>query len=88
MITEVETGTITTLFTEATNLTVNSLHPYYTYSCIVAAETTGLGPYSHPVDVQLPETGMCQALDHQFYDDLTKMQNFLANVIILFSDTS
>ena len=58
MITEVETGTITTLFTEATNLTVNSLHPYYTYSCIVAAETTGLGPYSHPVDIQLPETGM------------------------------
>ena len=57
MITEVETGAVMTLVTEATSLTVPSLHPYYTYSCTVAAETTGLGPYSYPVEIQLPESG-------------------------------
>ena len=58
MVTEVETGATMTLFTEATSLTVTSLHPYYTYSCTVAAETTGLGPFSYPVEIQLPESGM------------------------------
>lgn len=57
-ITEVETGAVTTLYTEATTVNVSSLHPYYTYSCTVAAETIALGPFSYPVQIQLPESGM------------------------------
>lgn len=55
---EVETGMVTTLSTEATALNLTSLHPYYTYSCTIAAETSAVGPYSYPVQVQLPESGM------------------------------
>lgn len=64
-ITEVETGTVNTLYTEATTVNVSSLHPYYTYSCIIAAETIALGPFSYPVQTQLPESGMSSTL-HAF----------------------
>ena len=57
-ITEVETGMTTTLYMETTSVNVTSLHPYYTYSCTVAAETSGVGPFSLPVEIQLPESGM------------------------------
>ena len=57
-ITELETGVVTTLYTEATSMNVTSLHPYYTYSCTVAAETSAIGPFSYPVQIQLPESGM------------------------------
>ena len=57
-ITEVETGAVTTLYSEAMTVNVTSLHPYYTYRCTVAAETNALGPFSYPVEIQLPESGM------------------------------
>ena len=62
MVTEVETGVVTTLYTEATTVNLTSLHPYYTYSCTIAAETSALGPFSYPVQIQLPESGMCHGV--------------------------
>ena len=38
-----------------TQATLQSLHPYYTYTCRVAAVTTGPGPYTENITIQLPE---------------------------------
>ena len=35
--------------------TVTALHPYYTYRVQIAAVTVGLGPFTEPVPVQMPE---------------------------------
>ena len=40
-----------------TQVTLQSLHPYYTYTCRVAAVTTGSGPYTGNITIQLPEDG-------------------------------
>ena len=57
-ITEMETGILLQLATNNTTVTAFSLHPHYTYSCTVAAETSiGLGPYTTPSAVQMPEDG-------------------------------
>ena len=40
-----------------TQVTIQSLHPYYTYACRVAAVTTGPGPYTGNLTIQLPEDG-------------------------------
>ena len=56
---EQETGRVITLSTRDTRLNLTSLHPYYTYNCTVAAATfAGTGPFSSPVVIQLPETGI------------------------------
>ena len=57
-ITEMETGRLLS-FTAVniTTLSVPMLHPFYTYTCIVAAVTVGVGPYSATVVVELPEDG-------------------------------
>ena len=50
----------TLAFQEQSNytlVTLQSLHPYYTYTCRVAAVTTGAGPYTGNITVQLPEDG-------------------------------
>lgn len=52
---EDETSTTTTYMTNSSQLTVNDLHPYYTYKCSVAAETVGVGPYTSVLTVQLDE---------------------------------
>ena len=53
-----ETGTQFQLVTDNTTITAFSLHPYYTYSYTVAAETSvGLGPYTSPRAVRMPEDG-------------------------------
>lgn len=59
---EVDTRMVTNLSTEATSVNVTSLHPYYTYSCAIAAETSGVGPFSSPVVIQLPESGKSSLL--------------------------
>ena len=41
--------------TEETWLTVESLHPYYSYNCSVAARTIGLGPFTYNVTAEMPE---------------------------------
>ena len=46
------------LTSNATVLVVDGLHPYYTYSCIVAVLTVGTGPFTGASVVQLPEDGM------------------------------
>ena len=52
---EDDTSTTTTYYSNNTLLTVNNLHPYYTYKCSVAAITVGVGPYSVILAVQLDE---------------------------------
>ena len=57
-ITEMETGRLLSFTTvNTTTLSVPTLHPFYTYTCIVAAVTVGIGPYSATVEVELPEDG-------------------------------
>ena len=57
-ITEMETGRLLSFTAvNTTTLSVNMLHPFYTYTCIVAAVTVGIGPYSATVEVELPEDG-------------------------------
>ena len=59
VITVTELETILEFQEEPTNtqVTLQSLHPYYTYTCRVAAVTTGPGPYTGNVTIQLPEDG-------------------------------
>ena len=40
-----------------TILAVHTIHPFYNYTCIVAAVTIGVGPYSAPSVIQMPEDG-------------------------------
>ena len=57
-ITEMETGRLLSFTAvNTTTLSVPMLHPFYTYTCIVAAVTVGIGPYSTTVQVELPEDG-------------------------------
>ena len=57
-ITEMETGRLLSFTAvNTTTLSVSTLHPFYTYTCIVAAVTIGIGPYSATVEVELPEDG-------------------------------
>ena len=56
-ITELETSYSFQLETTDLFVVANDLHPYYQYSCSVAAETVGLGPFSVAVIIQLPEDG-------------------------------
>ena len=44
-----------------TQVTLQSLHPYYTYTCRVAAVTTGAGPFTGNLTIQLPEDGKIES---------------------------
>ena len=48
-VTELETGEVLIFQTNgtATLMIINSLHPFYTYNCTVAAYTIGLGPSAY-----------------------------------------
>ena len=56
-VTEVETGTVFTLTSTTTSITLQSLHPYYNYRCVVSAYTVGVGPYTAVFNIQPPEDG-------------------------------
>ena len=56
-VTELETGRVEQYFTMELNVTVESRHPFYRYRYIVAAETVGLGPFSDPNVIHMPEAG-------------------------------
>lgn len=43
--------------TSTTSLVLNDLHPYYTYTVLVAAATIATGPYSAGVSAQTPADG-------------------------------
>ena len=59
-LTELETSTILEFLINDTMITVSDLHPFYTYSCSVAAETIGLGPFTAEQSIELPEDGKLQ----------------------------
>ena len=56
-VTEKVTSTTFQVSTNATELTISSLHPFYTYECTVSAITVAQGPYSMKVTVQTLEAG-------------------------------
>ena len=57
-VTELDTGQVYTSTSESVVTVVNNLHPYYSYQCVIAAYTVGLGPYSDAITVQLNEKGV------------------------------
>jgi len=57
-ITEEETSAVMLHYANSVQVMVEDLHPYYTYTCSVAAETVEVGPYSTNVTVQLDEDSM------------------------------
>ena len=57
IVTETNTGMASTSTVTDRSLTLTSLHPYYIYSCSVAAVTVGIGPYSVAINVTTDEDG-------------------------------
>ena len=59
MVTLQETNTGTTLYYNVTNteITVSSLHPYYSYECRIAAVTVSMGPFSISLTVKTKQAG-------------------------------
>ena len=57
VVTERETASEFQVQSNYTRVTLQSLHPYYNYTCRVAVVTTGSGPYSGNLTIQLPEDG-------------------------------
>ena len=56
--TETNTGYTFVISTPSTSHTFTSLHPYYTYSCTIAAMTVvGLGPFSAAIYITTFEDG-------------------------------
>lgn len=58
-VTEVETGVVSQLMvTDATQLLIDTLHPYYIYNFYISAATmAGQGPYSPVFSIQTHEDG-------------------------------
>ena len=57
-VTVVETGQMFQLVSTTTTLTINTLSPYRTYVCIIAAVTSvGIGPFSTQINFTSPEDG-------------------------------
>ena len=59
MVTLQETNTGTTLYYNVTytEITVSSLHPYYSYGCRIAAVTVSTGPFSTAITVLTKQAG-------------------------------
>ena len=62
IVTEVPTGREWFLVATDTQITLGSLHPYYHYSCVVAAFTVGIGPFSQPFFALTEEEGIATQL--------------------------
>ena len=56
-VTELETQTDSEYTSTTQNYTLTSLHPYYSYSISIAAETIAVGPYSTGLLQQTSESG-------------------------------
>ena len=54
---ETETGEIDLYSIDSTQLNISRLHPYYTYTCVVAAVTNRVGPFSQNVSIITPQDG-------------------------------
>ena len=61
-ITEIETGVFTQHFSNQTQITIDNLHPFFTYHCYVTAVTVGEGPYTDLVTVITDEAGRCDGV--------------------------
>ena len=55
-ITEVDTGIVSYHISTSFTFTLNELHPFYTYTCTIAAVTIGAGPITS-LTFQMPEDG-------------------------------
>lgn len=56
--TEVSTGDIAQFTTNITNLFIENLSPFTTYTWVIAASTTvGQGPFSTTISLLMPEDG-------------------------------
>jgi len=56
-VTELDTGTNFEMESTNTEITLQNLHPFYQYSCSVAAETVALGPSTPVLTIEMPEDG-------------------------------
>ena len=56
-ITEVDTGSTVQKVSTTNSLTLENLHPYYTYAIVVAAFTIESGPYSASFSFTTAEDG-------------------------------
>jgi len=54
---EVETNEMSTYTAVSTQVNISSLHPYYTYTCNVAAVTNRVGPFSQSISIVTPQEG-------------------------------
>ena len=54
---ETETGETYLYSAVTTQLNISRLHPYYTYTCVVAAVTNRVGPFSQNVSIITPQDG-------------------------------
>ena len=54
---ELDTGETDVYTAGATQLNISGLHPYYTYTCMVAAVTIRIGPFSQSVSIITPQDG-------------------------------
>ena len=52
-----ETGSSEVLTSDHPQLILEDLHPFYTYSFLIAAVTISPGPYSEIFSIQMPQTG-------------------------------
>ena len=57
IVTEENTGRELVLTSSSTSQRIESLHPFYNYTCRVAAVTVGVGPFSLPVTITTAEDG-------------------------------
>ena len=57
-ITEVSTGSTVQKVSTTNSLTLDNLHPYYTYEVVVAARTIENGPFSTSYSFTTAENGM------------------------------
>ena len=63
---EAETGEVDVYTAVATQLNISGLHPYYTYTCMVAAVTNTVGPFSHNVSIMTPQGGKYKICNNKF----------------------
>ena len=56
-VTEENTGRKLQFETPIQSVTLEFLHPFYNYTCVVSAATVGPGPYSSPLTVSTLEAG-------------------------------
>ena len=63
----------------ATEATIQSLHPFSTYIISVAAETVDVGPFTEGFVVRLPEDGMfyCNSLSTLMSGDSSSLSSLI-----------